>query len=94
MGNVGMKNLGRQAGISVARFIRRIQEMYERISDTEATLGEINSSVKENVLSKNHLSQKMKKNQDSSKNSDIRLLGMKEEKETKTKTQTIFSTKA
>lgn len=33
--------------------------MYERISDTEATLGEINSLVKENVRSKkNLLSQK------------------------------------
>lgn len=96
MGNLEMKNLETQAGISVGRLIRRIQEMYERISDTEATLGEINSSVKENVHSKNLLSEKYEEKPGlfeksryktiGNKNSDIKILG----KGNKTQTQKYF----
>lgn len=86
-----MKNLGTQTGISVARLIRRIQEIYERISDTEATLGEINSLIKENVWSKNLLSQKNEKKIRTLRKFRYKTIGNKGGK--KTKTQTIFSTK-
>lgn len=90
MGNLEMKNLETQAGISVGRLIRRIQKMYERISDTEATLGEINSSVKENVHSKNLLSEKYEEKPGLFEKSRYKTIGNKGGKGNKTQTQKYF----
>lgn len=90
MGNPEMKNLETQAGISVGRLIRRIQEMYERISDTEATLGEINSSVKENVQSKNLFSQKYEEKPGLFEKSRYKTIGNKGRKGNKNQTQKYF----
>jgi uncharacterized coiled-coil protein SlyX len=49
-----MKSLGfKQELITVTSFNNRIQDIEERLSGVEGTIEEIDSSVKENVKSKN-----------------------------------------
>ena len=48
-----MKNLGNRTGTTVTGITNRMQEMEERISGVENSIGEIDISVKENVNLKN-----------------------------------------
>jgi hypothetical protein len=50
-GNLDMKILGIQTGISEAIFTKGIQEIEEIISGTEGKVGEMHLAVKENVKS-------------------------------------------
>ena len=47
-GRLDMKNLGKQTGTTETSITNRIKEIKERISDTEDTIEEINSLIKEN----------------------------------------------
>lgn len=45
------KNLGTKTGTTEARFPNRISEIEEEISDTEDTIKQLDTSLKENVKS-------------------------------------------
>ena len=53
----GMENLGKRTGTTDVRITNRIQEMGERISGTEDTIEDIDTSVKENTKCEKFLTQ-------------------------------------
>jgi hypothetical protein len=52
-----VESLGKRIGTTNANIINRIQEAEERISGIEDTIGDMDTSVKENVKSKEFLTQ-------------------------------------
>ena len=56
-GWMDMENLGKWTGTTETSITNRIQEIEERISDTEDTIEEIKSLIKENSKSNKFLSQ-------------------------------------
>ena len=56
----------------------RIQEMEERISSTEDTIEEINSSVKENIKSSKSLTQNIQEICDTMKRPNLKIIGIEE----------------
>lgn len=70
----------------------RIQEMKERISGVEDTLGEIDSSTKENLKSNKSLTQNIQEIWNNVKRPNLRILGIEEGEETHVKrAENIFN---
>ena len=60
--NSGDRNLGKRTGAIAASITDRIQEIEERISDSEDTIENINTTIKENSKCKNILTQNIQEN--------------------------------
>ena len=70
----------------------RIQEMGERISSTEDTIEEIDSSVRENIKSSKSLTQNIQEVWDTMKRPNLRIIGIEEGEQVQLKsTENIFN---
>ena len=78
-GRLDMENLGKQIGTAETSIINRIQEIGERISDTEVTTEEINSLIKEQNKSNKFLTQNIQETWDTVKRPNLRIIGVEEE---------------
>ena len=80
-GRLDMENLGKQIGTAETSITNRIQEIKERLSDTEDTLEEINSLIKEQNKSNKFLTQNIQEIWDTVKGSNLRIIGVEEEED-------------
>ena len=92
-GRLDMENLGKQTETSGTSITNRIQEIEERISDYEDTIEKINALTKENSKSNKFSSQNIQKLWDTIKKSYLRIIGVEEGEELRSKSQKIYSTK-
>ena len=76
-----IENLGKRSGVTDASITNRIQEMEDRISDIDNTIEEIGAWVKENVKAKKFLTQNIEENMDTTKRSNLRIIGIEEGEE-------------
>jgi hypothetical protein len=79
-----LENLGKTSGAIDANITNRIQEIEERISGTEATIENIDTTVK-NAKSKKLLTQNIQKIQDTMKRQNLRVIGIEEIKDSQPK---------
>jgi uncharacterized coiled-coil protein SlyX len=73
-----IENLGKRSGVIDTSISNRIQEIEERISGTDDTIENIETTVKENVKCKNLLTQNIQKIQDTMKRPNLRIIGIEE----------------
>jgi hypothetical protein len=59
-----IENLGKRSGVIDTRITNRLQEIEERLSDTEYTIEDMDTIVKENTKSKKLLTQNNQEIQD------------------------------
>jgi uncharacterized coiled-coil protein SlyX len=78
-------NLEKQTGVIDASITNRIQEIEERISGAEDTIQKIDTKVKENAKNKKLLTQNVQEIQDTMKRPNLRIMGIKENKESQLK---------
>ena len=76
-----MENLGKRAETTESSITNRIQEIEERISDSEDTIEKINALVKENGKSNNFSSQNIQEIWDTIKKPNLRIIGIEEGEE-------------
>ena len=76
-----MENLGKWIGTAETSITNRIQEIEERISDTEDTVEEINSLIKEQNKSNKFLTQNIQEIWDTMKRPNLRIIGVEEGEE-------------
>ena len=74
-GMLGMENLGKPMGTTETSITNRIQEIEERISDTEDTIEEINSLIKEQKKFNKFLRQNTQEIWDTMKRLNLRIIG-------------------
>ena len=85
MANLEIDNLGKKSGITDVRITNRIQEIEERISGVVDTVQEIDTTVNENSKQKKLLTQSIQEIQDTMKRLDLRIIGIKEIKNSQLK---------
>ena len=73
-----MENLGKLTGTTETSITNRIQEIEKRISDTEDTIEEINSLIKENNKSNKFLTQNIQEIWDTMKTPNLRIIRVEE----------------
>jgi uncharacterized coiled-coil protein SlyX len=76
-----MEDLGKWSGITDVSIDNRIQEIEERISGVEDTIENIDTNVKENSKHKKLLTQNIQEIQDTMKRSNLRIIGIEENKD-------------
>jgi hypothetical protein len=60
---------------------KRIQEIEERISGTEETMQNMDTTIKENVKCKNILTQSIQEIQDTMRRSNLKIIGIEEKED-------------
>ena len=80
----------KRSGTTNTSINNRIQVMEERISSTEDTIEEIDSSVKENIKSNKSLTQNIHEIWDNIKRPNLRIIGIEEEVQLKS-TENLFN---
>ena len=73
-----MENLGKRIGTAETRITNRIQEIEERISDTEDITEKINSLIKEQNKSNKFLTQNVQEIWATVKKANLRIIGVEE----------------
>jgi hypothetical protein len=73
-----LENLGKSSGVIDASITNRIQEIEERISGTEDTIENIDTTIKENVKCKKTLTQIIQEIQDTMRRQNLRIIGIEE----------------
>jgi uncharacterized coiled-coil protein SlyX len=73
-----IENLGKRSGNIDTSITNRIKEIEERLSGTEDTIENINTTVKENAKFKKILTQNIQETQDTMKRPNLRTLGIGE----------------
>ena len=84
-GQLDMENLGKQTETSGTSITNRIQEIEERISESEETIEKINALIKENSKSNKFSSQNIQEIWDIIKKPNLRIIGVEEGEELQTK---------
>ena len=82
----------KRSGTTNASINSRIQEIEERISSTEDTIEEIDSSVKENIKSNESLTQNIQEIWNTMKRPNLRIIGIEEK--FNSKAQKMYLTKS
>ena len=80
-GRLDMENLGKRTETTESSITNRIQEMEERISESEETIEKINALIKENSKSNKFSSQNIQEIWDTIKKSNLRIIGIEEGEE-------------
>ena len=80
-GRLSMENLGKRTETSETSITNRIQEIEERISDSEDTIEKINALTKENSKSNKLSSQNIQEMWDTIKKPNLRIIGVEEGEE-------------
>ena len=73
-----IENLGKRTGTTETSTTNRIQEIKERISDTEDTIEKINTLIKENSKTNKFSSQNIQEIWDTIKRQNLRIIGVEE----------------
>ena len=73
-----IENLGKKSGTIDASISNRIQEMEERISGAEDSIGNMDTTIKENANCKNILTQNIQKIQDKMRRPNLWIIGVDE----------------
>ena len=73
-----IETLGKKSGTIDASISNRIQEMEERISDAEDSVGNLNTTIKENAKFKKILTQNIQEIQDTMRIPNLRIIGVDE----------------
>ena len=76
-----MENLGKRTETTESSITNRIQEIEERISESEDTIEKINAQIKENSKSNKFSSQNIQEIWDTIKNPNLRIIGIEEGEE-------------
>jgi chromosome segregation ATPase len=79
------ENLGKRLGVIDASITNRIQEIEERILGAEDTIENIDTTVRENVKSKNILTQNIQEIQNPTRRLKLRLIGIEESEDSQIK---------
>ena len=80
-GRLAMENLGKRTETSETSITNRIQEIEERISDSEDTMEKLNALTKENSKSNKVSSQNTQEMWDTIKKQNLRIIGIEEREE-------------
>ena len=80
-GLLAIENLGKRTETSETSITNRIQEIEERISDSEDTIEQLNALTKENSKSNKFSSQNIQEMRDTIKKPNLRLIGVEEGEE-------------
>jgi hypothetical protein len=80
-----LKNLGKKSGVIDASINNRKQEIEERISGTEDTIENIDTTVKENAKCTMFLTQNIQEIQDKMRIPKLRIIGIEESEDSKLK---------
>ena len=80
-----LKNLGKRSGVINASITNRIQEIEERISGSEDSIENIDTTVKENTKCKRILTQKIQEIQDTMRRPNLRIIGIEESEDSQLK---------
>ena len=80
-GRLAMENLGKRTETSETSITNRIQEIEERISDSEDTIEKLNTLTKENSKSNKFSSQNIQELWDTIKKPNLRIIGVEEGEE-------------
>ncbi|KAK7795145.1 hypothetical protein U0070_003059, partial [Myodes glareolus] len=80
-GRLDMENLGKRTETTESSITNRIQEMEERISESEDTIEKINALIKENSKSNKFSSQNIQEIWDTIKKPNLRIIGIEEGEE-------------
>ena len=80
-GRLDMENLGKRIGTAKTSITNRIQEIEERISDSEDTIEKLNTLSKENSKSNKFSSQNIQELWDTIKIPNLRIIGVEEGEE-------------
>jgi uncharacterized coiled-coil protein SlyX len=73
-----LENLGKRSGVIDVSTSNRIQEIEERISGTEDTIENMDTTVKENAKGKKLLTQNIQEIQDTMRRPNLRIIGIEE----------------
>ena len=73
-----IETLGKKSGTIDASISNRIQEMEERISGAEDSIGNMDTTIKENAKCKKILTQNIQKIQDRMRRANLRIIGIEE----------------
>jgi uncharacterized coiled-coil protein SlyX len=73
-----IENLGKKSGVIDANITNRIQEIEERLSGTEGTIENIDTTVKENAKCKKLPTQNIQEIQDTMRRPKVRITGIQE----------------
>ena len=76
-----LETLGKKSGTIDTSISNRMQEMEERISDSEDTIENINTTIKENSKCKNILTQNIQEIQDTMRRPNLQIIGVDENKD-------------
>jgi phage shock protein A len=79
------KNLGKRSGLIDVSITNRIKKIKERISGAEDTIENIDKTGKENLKYKKFLTQNMQKIKDTMRRPNLRIIGIKESKDSQLK---------
>ena len=90
-GIIETESMRKWSGTTNASMNSRIQEMKERISNSEDTTEEIDSSVKENIKSNKTLTQNIQELRDTMKRANLRIIGIEEWEVQLKSTENIFN---
>ena len=80
-GRLDIENLGNRTETTESSITNRIQEIEERISDSEDTIEKINALIKENSKSNKFSSQNIQEMWDTIKKTNLRIIGVEEGEE-------------
>jgi wobble nucleotide-excising tRNase len=80
-----IENLGKRSGIIDASITKRIQEIEERISGADDSIENIDTTVKENAKWVKLLTQNIQEIQDTMRKPNLRIIGIKESKDSQLK---------
>jgi prefoldin subunit 5 len=80
-----IENLGKRSRAIDASITNKIQEIEERISDTEDTIEIIDTTVKKNAKGKKLLTQNIQEIQDTRKRPNLRIIGIEKSKDSQLK---------
>jgi hypothetical protein len=91
--NMELENLGKRSGVIDISITNRIQEIEERISGAEDTIGNNDTTVKENAKSKNLLAQNIQEIQDTMRRPNLRIIGIEESEDSQLEGRVIIFNK-
>jgi chromosome segregation ATPase len=79
------ENLGKRSRVIDASITNRIQEIEEKISGTEDSIENIDTTIKENAQSKKLLTQNIQEIQDTMRRPNLRIIGIEESEDSQLK---------
>ena len=88
-----LESLGKRSGVIGASITNRIQEIKERLSGAESTVGNIDTTIKENTKCKTLLTQNIHEIQDTMRRGNLRIIGIEENKDYQLKGSVNISNK-